>query len=54
MTTYIIRRLIWALVIIIMLTLVIFFAMRLLPGDPLMIYIAQSQISNIGACATPG
>jgi peptide/nickel transport system permease protein len=48
MTTYIIRRLIWALVIIIMLTLVIFFAMRLLPGDPLMIYIAQSQISNIG------
>jgi peptide/nickel transport system permease protein len=31
-----------------MLTLVIFFAMRLLPGDPLMIYIAQSQISNIG------
>lgn len=48
MTTYIIRRLIWALVIIILLTLVIFFAMRLLPGDPLMIYIAQSQISNIG------
>jgi peptide/nickel transport system permease protein len=48
MTAHIIRRLIWALVIIIMLTLVIFFAMRLLPGDPLMIYIAQSQISNIG------
>ena len=48
MTAYIIRRLLWALVIIIMLTLVIFFAMRLLPGDPLMIYIAQSQISNIG------
>jgi peptide/nickel transport system permease protein len=48
MTAYIIRRLIWALIIIIMLTLAIFFAMRLLPGDPLMIYIAQSQISNIG------
>jgi peptide/nickel transport system permease protein len=48
MTAYIIRRLIWALVIIIMLTLVVFFAMRLLPGDPLMIYVAQSQISNIG------
>jgi len=48
MTTYIIRRLIWALVIIIMLTLAIFFAMRLLPGDPLMIYVAQSQIANIG------
>jgi len=48
MTTYIIRRLVWALVIIIMLTLAIFFAMRLLPGDPLMIYVAQSQIANIG------
>jgi peptide/nickel transport system permease protein len=48
MTTYIIRRLLWALIIIIMLTIVVFFAMRLLPGDPLMIYVAQSQISNIG------
>ncbi len=48
MTAYIIRRLVWALVILILLTLVVFFAMRLLPGDPLQIYVAQSQISNIG------
>jgi len=48
MTTFIIRRLLWALIIIIMLTVVVFFAMRLLPGDPLMIYVAQSQIANIG------
>lgn len=48
MTVYIIRRLLWALAILIMLTVVVFFAMRLLPGDPLMIYVAQSQISNIG------
>jgi peptide/nickel transport system permease protein len=48
MTAYIIRRLIWALGILILLTLVVFFAMRLLPGDPLQIYVAQSQISNIG------
>jgi len=48
MTAYIIRRLVWALIILIMLTLVVFFAMRLLPGDPLIIYVAQSQISNIG------
>jgi len=48
MTAYIIRRLIWALITIILLTMVVFFAMRLLPGDPLMIYVAQSQISNIG------
>jgi peptide/nickel transport system permease protein len=43
MGTYIIRRLLWALVILIMLTLIFFFAMRLLPGDPLLIYVAQSQ-----------
>jgi peptide/nickel transport system permease protein len=48
MTTYIIRRLIWALIILILLTILIFFSMRLLPGDPLIIYIAQSRISNIG------
>jgi peptide/nickel transport system permease protein len=48
MAAYIIRRLIWALVILILLTMVVFFSMRLLPGDPLMIYVAQSQISNIG------
>lgn len=48
MTAYIVRRLIWALVIVILLTMVVFFSMRLLPGDPLMIYVAQSQISNIG------
>ncbi|MGD0915994.1 MAG: ABC transporter permease [Thermodesulfobacteriota bacterium] len=43
MITYIIRRLLWALVILIMLTLLVFFAMRLLPGDPLLIYVARSQ-----------
>ena len=42
MTTYIIRRLIQALVVLIMVTLLIFFIMRLLPGDPLLIYLAQS------------
>jgi peptide/nickel transport system permease protein len=48
MAAYIIRRLIWALIILVLLTVVVFFSMRLLPGDPLMIYVAQSQISNIG------
>jgi peptide/nickel transport system permease protein len=43
MITYIIRRLLWATVILIMLTLLVFFAMRLLPGDPLLIYVARSQ-----------
>ena len=48
MIAYIVRRLISAIIILIFLTVVIFFAMRLLPGDPLMIYVAQSQFSNIG------
>jgi len=43
MTIYIIRRLLWALVILIMLTLLVFFSMRLLPGDPIIIYVGQSQ-----------
>jgi len=48
MTTYIIRRLLWAMVVLVLLTLLIFFAMRLLPGDPLLIYVAQGQYANIG------
>jgi peptide/nickel transport system permease protein len=43
MTTYVARRLMQALFVLIMVTLVIFFAMRLLPGDPLVIYVGQSQ-----------
>ena len=41
MTTYIIRRLLLALVTIIIITLLVFFAIRLLPGDPLIIYMGQ-------------
>ncbi len=43
MSTYMIRRLIQTLFVLFMVTLIIFFAMRLLPGDPLIIYIGQSQ-----------
>ena len=43
MTAYIIRRLILALVVIIAVTLLVFFIMRLLPGDPLMLYLSESQ-----------
>jgi peptide/nickel transport system permease protein len=42
MKTYIIRRLIMALVVLILVTLIVFFVMRLLPGDPLIIYVAQT------------
>jgi peptide/nickel transport system permease protein len=43
MTAYIIRRLIWALVLIILLTMLVFFGMRLLPGDPILIYVASTS-----------
>ena len=43
MTTFVIRRFLLSVFVLIMVTLVIFLAMRLLPGDPLIIYVAQSQ-----------
>jgi len=42
MTTYIIRRLIQAVFVLIIVTLIVFFIIRLLPGDPIIIYVAQS------------
>jgi peptide/nickel transport system permease protein len=42
MKTYIIRRLLHALAVLILVTLIVFFVMRLLPGDPLIIYVAQT------------
>lgn len=42
MTTYIIRRLIMAVAVIIIVTLIVFFVIRLLPGDPLIIFLGQS------------
>ncbi len=42
MTAYIIRRLIQALFVLILVTLIVFFVMRLLPGDPVLIYVAQT------------
>ena len=42
MTTYIIRRLVQAVFVLIIVTLLVFFVMRLLPGDPIIIYVAQT------------
>jgi peptide/nickel transport system permease protein len=44
MTTYIVRRLLLGVIILLLVTLLVFLAMRLLPGDPLIIYISQSQV----------
>jgi peptide/nickel transport system permease protein len=47
MTAYIIRRLLIGLVIIILVTLLVFLVMRLLPGDPLFLFLAENQIENL-------
>jgi peptide/nickel transport system permease protein len=44
MTAFIIRRLVLAIFVLFAVTLLIFFAMRLLPGDPLILYFAQSTV----------
>jgi len=42
MTAYIIRRLFMAVIIIILVTLIVFFSIRLLPGDPLIIFLGKN------------
>jgi peptide/nickel transport system permease protein len=46
MTTYIIRRLIMAVIVLLLVMTIVFFAMRLLPGDPIRMLVAQSQEVN--------
>jgi peptide/nickel transport system permease protein len=41
MVTYIIRRLLWGLVVIVLVSLIVFFSVRLLPGDPVLIFVSQ-------------
>jgi peptide/nickel transport system permease protein len=55
MTVYIVRRLLHALVVLILVTIIVFFTMRLLPGDPILLLTTQEstqdmtedQISNL-------
>jgi peptide/nickel transport system permease protein len=42
MTTYVIRRLFMAVVVLVIVTLIVFFVMRLLPGDPLVIFMGRA------------
>jgi len=43
MTTFIIRRLIMAVIVLILVSLMVFLAMRLLPGDPIRMLVTQSE-----------
>jgi peptide/nickel transport system permease protein len=45
-TAYIIRRLAIGLLIILLVTMIVFFVIRLLPGDPLIIYLGQQATSG--------
>lgn len=45
MTTYIIRRLIQAGIVIVLVTIFVFLLMRLLPGDPILMYVAADDLA---------
>jgi len=47
MTTYIIRRLILAAIVLFLVSLFVFLAMRLLPGDPVLMYMSASSVQEI-------
>jgi peptide/nickel transport system permease protein len=46
MTAFIIRRLIQGVVVLLIMTMIVFFSMRLLPGDPLTIFMGQQASSG--------
>jgi peptide/nickel transport system permease protein len=46
MITYVTRRLIQGVIILILVTLFIFLIMRLLPGDPLLLYVSQNESAS--------
>jgi peptide/nickel transport system permease protein len=47
MTTYIIRRLLMGVIVIIIVTILIFLVIRILPGDPLILYIHQQELTQL-------
>jgi peptide/nickel transport system permease protein len=47
MTTYIIRRLMHAVLVILIVSLFVFLLMRLLPGDPILMYVASGDLQAI-------
>jgi peptide/nickel transport system permease protein len=47
MTTYIIRRFFQSIVVLIIVTMIVFFSMRLLPGDPILMLITADDLQSI-------
>ena len=46
MTTYIIRRLMHAVLVVLIVSLIVFLLMRLLPGDPILMYVASGDLQS--------
>lgn len=47
MTAYIVRRLIQSLLVIILVTFVVFIVIRLLPGDPILLYLSHQEMETL-------
>ncbi len=47
MTTYIIRRLMHAVLVVLIVSLMVFLLMRLLPGDPILMYVTSGDLQSI-------
>lgn len=47
MTTYIIRRLLHAVLVVLIVSLLVFVLMRLLPGDPILMYVTSGDLQSI-------
>ena len=47
MTTYIIRRLMHAVLVVLIVSMIVFFLMRLLPGDPILMYVTSGDLQSI-------
>jgi peptide/nickel transport system permease protein len=47
MTSYIVRRLMHAVLVVLIVSLLVFLLMRLLPGDPILMYVASGDLQSI-------
>jgi peptide/nickel transport system permease protein len=47
MTAYILRRLVQAFVVLILVTIIVFLAMRLLPGDPMLLIVSHQESQDL-------
>ena len=47
MRTFIIRRLIQSILVILIVSLLVFFLIRFLPGDPILIYLSQQELATL-------